>query len=389
MLLHCIAYDCIAFASMMKFFRKMEEQRSWLTDISEALTKVAQQSLSELDVKRVAADAIKMEWSPAWPTQQQVLQLMEELFPTAGHLPKAVEGVKVDEAFIQNIALAVYKTVSVPGQLLAKLSRGDEPSVRFAKTVTKAQLDAVILQCVYNDAGVTMPFKSVEAAKAVARYMRNAHRSSGSSTKKTKATKRNRNDDADDEDQNENEEDDVEVEVEEEQDRDCASFLAKLRTMCVPRLPAIQLDDAVPMTLQQALTSMLALCHDTDAKFAQALRRGAYIDLCRLHRMPWTDIAASLKIKAIRPDTCSKIANPHAIFKLIAEAGMHKLRYLDSDVSHTLLKDNRIKIAAHLKDHPEELAWWQEGQNAPRMLTAVAEDGKQVEYIDPKWLLGQ
>jgi hypothetical protein len=182
---------------------------------------------------------------------------------------------------------------------------------------------------------------------------------------------------------------------------DAANFLAEIKPMIQIPLAPVPSYMQPPNTAVDADTLLTAFVHNhlpgrglssLVRPFRDPLAEGAYIKLALALGCDWSEIGATLGIKAKDPATTARVQLAQFLYDLIVTHGLHRLRYLQPTDRHLVprFKGHIRIIKTHVttKMSDEEKAWWHGGnEQAVPMLTATNTSGKEISYVDPTWLL--
>ncbi len=354
-------------------------QEGWCRDLSKAFSAVIETATSEEDAKRIGREALTPHWNP-WPTQLLALQASQAQFPNISFPPCPNEQAYLDDAYVELLAAAVYNQANPVESLFQNFCQGNIDQVQIEQA-TEQQVDEALMRMVLTVSGANKAQSKIDCIKTLMSFLKTKTKSIQTDTTKRKKAKQKRDDR-----QEEEEKDEEQEEEDEEANAAVASLLTKMRDACIPNVAAVA-QAPIPETLASHSASLLQ--ESTDMQ--KLLSRGAYIDLHHVQLgESWERVAHDLSITAKKPKSAARIVQPHSLFKLVVNDGLYKLRFLrDDSVSVSTIRTHYKAISEHFQQHPEELAWWQEGQAAPIPKSLPKEDGTLVQSVDKNWLTGK
>ena len=181
-------------------------------------------------------------------------------------------------------------------------------------------------------------------------------------------------------------------------DFDAANFLAEIKPMI--HLPLAHHPMVQPIAKEEGETLLAAFVRAhlpgqglsiLVRSFCNPLAEGAYIKLALALGRNWSEIGATLGIRAKEPATTGRVQLAQFLYDLIVTHHLHRLRYLQPADRHVVprFKGHIRPIKAHLERgmSAEEKAWWRNGVEQVPMLSTRNARGEEVSYVDPTWLL--
>ena len=171
-------------------------------------------------------------------------------------------------------------------------------------------------------------------------------------------------------------------------------FLESLLRQCPQQQHHHQQEDEVEDEGGETLRTVLSLDAKLDASTNKVVRKNLLRGFCievwiQLCGFTLGKIEGLLNLKSAKPSSNSSIRNPRIFYNLVAETGMHKLRFLQlrDDTTLAAICKHRTDIDAFFAEHPDQLDQWQDQNDMPAEAT-ITIDGEQHNWsIDYKWLL--
>ena len=165
---------------------------------------------------------------------------------------------------------------------------------------------------------------------------------------------------------------------------DVQALLQHLRGQVKEPAAAAAAEMAAPVTLERLEQYIPMPSPEYHYALQTMLMRGNYITCATALGKPDRYIAERLGLSQ------SAMRQSVAIFKLVHQHGMHRLRHVWPD-RETLaaLKKHATRLHAYMEDHPEERQWWSQ-QSPPRTLVITNPVSEQhTTAMDPAWLCGE
>jgi hypothetical protein len=337
------------------------QAEGWSKEIQSTLVQF-QEAASRNDIAAIAASNT-LDYAAKWPTQEEVLRLAIECYPKRTAALQAIEHSRselLDEDFLVRIGQAIYK------KRTTRYSR-DEMSSIINHLYTKLGLgDIVSVEEMMKQ--IDEQFREKRPREQPAQEQEEEPMETEQPTKKKPAAKK-------------------------KSPLDCKELFELLRQRCIgpPREQALveAAAGASCTSVQDMLQIVLAngSLDQKTAEFKQMLLSGCFIAYCRKDNKSWEYIADRLNIPITSAKSHSSIVKSHALYQLVVDRKMYKLRLLAADTSTlaALRRHASNEMPKYLAANPEELEWWSQGPPPPTIQVDNG-SGEMIETIDIWWL---
>jgi hypothetical protein len=345
------------------------QAEGWSKEIQSTLVQF-REAASRNDIATIAARNT-LDHEAKWPTQEEALRLAIESYPKRVAALQAIEHVEseaLDEDFLVRIGQAIYTPYSkaemqvIIEQLCSKLG------IVHGRVSAQDIVEQIEAQIPKRD---KRP-REEENNKVAGELEQQEDRQDKEPAKKKPAAKKKSS------------------------PLDCKGFFKLLRPRCIDPPQGLVEEaaaDAACTSVQDILQIVLAngSLDQKTLEFKQMLLRGCFIAYCRKDHKTWEHIADRLNIRTIRAKSHATITQSHALYRLVVDHKMYKLRLLvpDKSILATLkqyaVNDMPRYLAAAA--NPEELEWWSQGPLPPTIQVDNG-DGEMVETVDIRWLKG-